>query len=134
MLFADSESGNTPWWVSVLTGAGGLLLAGLGKWLWDRASRNRQWQVEDEDKSNKMKDELIARIDKDRVEARNEAHEVRDKANEEIAKLRLEIVSLRVLFTRAVGHIKHLESTLDDHDIKHLTWQDDPSTVEAKRT
>ncbi len=132
MIFADGTE--VPWWVAALSGVGGTALAGLGKWVWDRAGRNRQWQQEDDAKTNKMKDELIARIDKDRVEAREEAHQVRDKANEEIAKLRLEIVSLRVLFTRAVGHIKHLESTLDDHDIKHLTWQDEPSTVEAKRT
>ena len=84
MLFADTD---VPWWVAALTLVGGPAAAWLAKWLWDRSGRTRQWQIEDDANANKLKDELIARIDKDRMEARDEAHAVRDKANEEIAKL-----------------------------------------------
>jgi hypothetical protein len=126
------DGGNVPAWVTIASGAGGAVLAGLGKWVWDRAGRNREWNKEDEKTNIQMRDDLIARIDKDRLEARQEAHSVRDELSGRITAMNVQLIQMQITIVKAIAHIKYLESALDSHNIKHMKWLEENPLVEAK--
>ena len=125
-LFAASDEGTAG--LVLISGLIGGAVAWAANWWTGRTAIRRKEYQEDEATAITRLESLCKRLDADRLEAKREAAEQRQTDRIEIHMLRNEAHAAKILATRAVTWIRHLEERLISKGEQFERWQDTPAS------
>lgn len=126
VLFADVDAAKVVEWVVVLGVGGGLkwFLDYVRSWAGDR----RKQAAADEDSAVARYQELLRRVDADRVDCIKDNAKL--EAKFDVANHKILLLTIKV--ERAVGWIRNLEGKLEDNGVAFERYRDDPPAPEPR--